>query len=188
MEFKVNRIAEQYERAPKLKTLNRATPSTRNTHLRDQEIKNFLWEFKMSYAYRNEALRTMKNSISEVLGEIDTTYLYMYAITVTPKGKNRRHSSYSKEFQEDLKTNRSFRFGWFYPEANNTNHYHGLVLCADKNVKFVVCRGREKYVWLHEGVKNQEDWIKYICKPELTIKTVRTLIVVTKNQKREKKS
>ncbi len=182
MEFKVNRIRDEFEEPI------RVTPSTRKTvQLRDQEIKNFLWEFKMSYGYRNEALRTMKKSISSELDGIDTTYLYMYAITVTPRGRNRRHSSYKKEFQEDLKTNKSFRFGWFYPEATNTNHYHGLVLCADKNVKFVVCRGREKYVWQHEGVKNQEDWIKYICKPELTIKSDRTMIVVTKKDKKEKK-
>ncbi len=179
MNIKVNKVAEQLERRPIENRIKRR-PSTRDKHPLPPEISRYLRDLQSSNMYRNLALLIFKNQVDDDLRGKDTKYLYMYAITITPKGKNSRHTSYKKEFQEDLKTNRSFRFGWFYPESTNTHHYHGLVLCADKNVKFTVCKGRDKYVWLHEPVKNQKDWIKYICKPEKTIKDGRTLIVVKK--------
>ena len=150
-------------------------------------IDKYLWDFRQSHGYKNEALSVYKSAVEDDLKDIDTKFLYMYAVTITPKGKSQRHSYYKKDFIKDLKTNRSFRFGWFYPESTNCNHYHGLVLCADKNVKFTVCRGRDRYVWMHEPVVDQKAWIKYICKPELTTKNANTLVSCQKSEKLRKK-
>ncbi len=112
--------------------------------------------------------------------EGDPRPLFMYAFTVTPKGRNREFRYYLDEFVNKLRDVPTFVIGYFYREVFHTNHLHGIVFARDRGYKFMKCRQSSRYVTLCPPVVvGIHEWVKYISKPSKGVtKTEKSLLVI----------
>ncbi len=91
-------------------------------------------------------------------------YLAIYTVTITPKGKNKTHEETLAALQVRLNKISSIRAVYLVREAENTNHFHGLILLKQKSklIKLYNKRNYDIRIRLYNNTTN--DWIKYIMK------------------------
>ncbi len=95
-------------------------------------------------------------------------YKYVYAITVTPKGKAvTLHSDYSHELREAIRTVKSVRHAYLFKETEYWPHFHGIIITNRQTKLLKLRKKNNKFQFKAELIYSDNGiryWMRYIMK------------------------